>query len=772
MKILFAVSNENISAAIKREYQNNYKGMLTTKNVYYFNAIIKELQIDKSYDVLIVSEDLEPFANTNYDAIDKFVIGKLTDIKQESKKIDGSIIPIIFITTDRHTLGDNLLSRLYEIGIYNALFGENRSIQKVCDLIEKPRDKDSAKRDYKIINDYQAEEKDDYVKEAEIKNIIAHYKKLGKSEEKYVESFDNIASQYSDAQLKVIIKFLPLNVKAVLEEQSRKYQELMTFGQNYKRPVAVPKEINKIKEQEKKLETKTDMLLEQLSDIKPDSQIIIPKAINSSIARKATSIQQEELVNQTNDNPVLPGFDIDEEDDENFEVNPIDEVITENDVETTVKRGRGRPKKFKPEEEISDVVSTEPKRRGRPRKLPLPDENLESIEEVQEDANLFGLFADHEEVHEVRTPESNRNQDNLNYETQNGQNNFNNPYGVQNGQNSFNNQKENFFNNNEHEINNNISESYPSIERENKNGYNYDNIESLVSRDRKIVSFVGTSKNGTSFIVNNIAQVLSGMNVSTAILDMTRNKNSYYIYTQNDEGLREKASMSIEGLKDGIAEGIVVNKNLTIYTSTPTDKNKYEEADFILRTLIQKYSLVLIDCDFDTPFGYFDNSQEIYIVQSMDILTIQPLTAFLRDLKAKDILKQEKIRVIINKAEKVKGLNEKVLVGGIAYYNDPSMSFMTELFDKNNVKTAVIPFDVQVYIKYLGTLVDCDLSLNGYPKQFMSSLRNLANMIYPLLSNNKTNKYTPPSINNFNNNNNPFSNQMDNTLNQMRNNRF
>src|SRR5699024_3170501 len=64
----------------------------------------------------------------------------------------------------------------------------------------------------------------------EIQNILAHYKRLGKNEQKYVEGFDNIAAQYNDTQLKIICKFLPLNVRAVLEEQSPKYQKVMAFN--------------------------------------------------------------------------------------------------------------------------------------------------------------------------------------------------------------------------------------------------------------------------------------------------------------------------------------------------------------------------------------------------------------------------------------------------------------------------------------------------------------------------------------------------------------
>ena len=77
--------------------------------------------------------------------------------------------------------------------------------------------------------EYKAEGEED-VNEVEIQNILNHYKRLGRNEEEYVKSFDNIAEQYTDAQLRVICKFLPLNVKAVLEENSQKYQELITFG--------------------------------------------------------------------------------------------------------------------------------------------------------------------------------------------------------------------------------------------------------------------------------------------------------------------------------------------------------------------------------------------------------------------------------------------------------------------------------------------------------------------------------------------------------------
>ena len=48
MRVLFAVSNEKMSETIVNQYQKEFKEIITYKNVYYFNAILKELQRDKT----------------------------------------------------------------------------------------------------------------------------------------------------------------------------------------------------------------------------------------------------------------------------------------------------------------------------------------------------------------------------------------------------------------------------------------------------------------------------------------------------------------------------------------------------------------------------------------------------------------------------------------------------------------------------------------------------------------------------------------------------
>ena len=308
----------------------------------------------------------------------------------------------------------------------------------------------------------------------------------------------------------------------------------------------------------------------------------------------------------------------------------------------------------------------------------------------------------------------------------------------------------------------NIPEQLPQSKNQNNN-----NIASLISQDKKVVAFVGTTKNGTSFLVNNLGELLSSMGIKTAILDTTQNRNSYYIYTNNDEVLRKKAFECMSNLRMGRAEGININKNLTIYTSLPGENSELEDYQNLLSTLIKNYSLVLIDCDFNTNYEYFNQAQEIYLVQSMDVLTIQPLTAFLRELKSRDMLPQEKVKVVINKEQKLKSINSKMLIGGMAFYNDPAMTFMTELFNQDAVDYSFIPFDNQVYASYLDGLVNCEISLDGYSKTFINSLKELANKVYPLLATRQSYKTAKTVVNNYNSS---FSTNMNNTLNKMKNN--
>lgn len=772
MRVLFAVSNDKMTDAIVKQYEKQYKEIISYKNVYYFNAILKELQRDKSYDRIVISEDLEQYTNSDYEQMDNFIFGRLDSISDEASNVKGEDIPIILICEERRAKGDSILIKIFGIGIYNAIIGADRSINEVCRLINRPRSKKEAKLYYQIDSEDVNYEKNDEndVSELEIQNILAHYKKIGNDEQKILDSFDSIATQYNNIQLKIICKFLPLNVKAVLEEKSSKYLELFSYSgvsddirvnQKEQKKLKKYKSAKKIAQEEPKgtseimLETAGNSLVEP---------VVIPSAMSSNQKKiiKTTSImnnQEEKHENYEN---------IEENDAANNKVaNEEAENTQEIQIAQPVKRGRGRPKKI-----VTEPVEQLPKRRrGRPRKNEVKEE---------EENILPGFSAD--ESDEINSNTSN------DYETDSvlpglGTSQYNNkeneedndtvenvlPGFEQDDENDLNNNIENILSQNETAVtaeNRNISlENHNNVNLyENKRIPQYEelDINRLLMPNQKIVSFVGTSKNGTSFLVNNVAEILSMNNVNTAILDLTQNRNAYYIYTKNEESLRVKANECINKLKEGIADGVEVHKNLTVYTSA-FDVEEIENVEPIIQTLLKKHSIILLDCDFNTPDRYFKYSQEIYLVQSMDILTIQPLTLFLRKLSDKDVFSEEKVRVVLNKYVKTKELNEEILVGGISIYNDASMTVRKELFNRKTVKRITVPFEIDTYLRYLDGLVICDISLKGYSKKLLQSLKQLATMVYSSNSNNTQNsKYMPPSAKNT-----TFSPSMNSTLEQM-----
>ena len=442
MKVLFAVNNENISESIIKKYEQEYKEIISVKNVYYFNAIIKELQRDKTYDRIVISEDLQPFSNNNYDTIDKFIFEKMDNISDEATNLSGNDIPIILICTDRRTKSEPLLVKLFGIGVYNALIGKDRSITNVCELLARPRTKKEAKVYYRIDSedvDYKVESEGD-VSEGEIQNILNYYKKLGRNEEEYVASFDHIASQYTDAQLRLIAKFLPLNVKAVLEAKSPKYQEVISFGSttksepqeikynDYNKNVKTPKNKTKFQKFEaenksKKQEPTLDIIDSNLSRNKITEPVIIPSAINKSSVKKIQNMDTtlnkipaaEPITNSSMPEPAMERMQTPEteknlattlsnnllEEEQqpmnmaNSTVNTQLDPTVEQEKEVAQPKRRGRPRKVQPENTINLAEPKVKKGRGRPRKVqpeiqaPIAsEEQQEKIETVEPSAQL------------------------------------------------------------------------------------------------------------------------------------------------------------------------------------------------------------------------------------------------------------------------------------------------------------------------------------------------------------------------------------------------
>ena len=1409
MKVLFAINDENIVSEITSRYQQKYKEIITSKSVYYFNAILKELQNERDYDAIVIGEDLEPIADNNYDRIDRFILEKMDEVSDEASQQSGSDIPIILICSDRRTRNDPILAKLFSMSIYNAITGSDRTIEQVCELISKPRGKKEAKAYY---NMNRTEEYDpitgEDVSESEIQSILNHYTKIAGNEQKCVESFDIIASQYNPKQLKIIVNFLPMSVKSILEKYSVRYQQLFLLnnktnknekktgaelltvdisnGQKLDQPVVIPAtlshpvtefnntnayvnnngingqfmnnpymnngQMNQMQrpmqgnpymnqynqgnpynrnipnayqsqrlmqpnvEQNNTMQRNPNMMNmqqghqnmgprpeptqmgqmgqmprnnnvqnpsiqftnnpqnNQINNIQnPYNQFAnmqnrntqmnpmqvqnnqfanaqygnrMPNVNQQNPANSIPSTNQQNLVNNipnTNqqnsvnsmpdinqqnsnqenlnidleeqkknlemdaepkteqntyqdiasvfDTPVIPDpepIPTQEVPDFHLEEIPIEEKQTEEekiantnffqptqmeqtkdeiqetnilnnntpsnffyndenekkidepnylekketeeigegeqdlaqevkrgrgrprktpieDVEDKPKRGRGRPRKIKPEDELNQTQTViEPMENTQPAEdlnsfnsmyqiqtqennfdqnkkletIRIPDpvlsinpiqqhnsvedikriepvhtfnpiesvqtynpveeikpvepvqtfnptEEIKPIEPVQafkpiepvqtynpieqikpvepvqtfnpiepvqthnpietipawnnmnhEELNsmpslgfepiqdeytpvvqnieppmvtiptsnfennsiqinqmpaidtandnyelpsIFGEVAEQPEYNqkdeetknmfdtsvfndnqaeikmnqeqnvpsydtsvdsffgkEIAPISTNINQVEENavnnpletntYKTeQNAYNNQEDLYQIQNARSPFENEVQQPTNIND--ILGNIpkpvgiqSQTQPEEvkQQENDGGFNPYNIPSPFENDMnvnndlgtyanlvqqetyentfmpnnfqnpqlynqneeyveqpqsmlnmgsgKLCVFTGTSKNGVSFIVNNLAQMLIQSNVKVAILDETQNRNSFYIYTNNDEPLINKAVSSIKNLENGVAKGLDVSRYLTVYTNIPDGglENKTEDVEAIVSTLTHNYDIILVDSDFETNEKFFAYASEIYVVQSMDALTIQPITKFLSELKDKGLLQEEKLRIIINKYMNMKRLPAEIVIEGLTRYNEPTMTLQKELFDSKRVPAILIPFDMQAYTRYMDVIATCQMTLNGYPTVFLNSLDKLASIIYgtaPELakinstSKNKskkrgffagklngkkqkeepaqTRKNVQPQYNEFNPNqylmnNNLYSNEMNDTLNKMK----
>ena len=528
MKVLFAVSNEEISESIVKRYQREYKEIISYKNVYYFNAILKELQKDKNYDRIVISEELEAFTHTQYDQIDKFIFDKLDGISDEASNLKGEDIPIILICSDRREKSESMLVKLFGIGIYNALLGNDRSVDNVCKLLNKPRSKKEAKIYYKIDSDdvtYQSENEND-VSEVEIQNILAHYKRLGKDEDKYVESFNRIASQYNDVQLRIITKFLPLNVRAVLEEKSEKYQQIISFNSKVSDNLRA-QSIVKRKEEEG---TSSKLLTNPDKEKILSKPVVIPSAVNMSGVKKFAK-SKPKVEPETIFEPLEPEIETTQTQEPEIEELPMVEetpVIPEVSTETEEpKKRRGRPRKNPLPEETT--VQAPKRGRGRPRKVAPVEEIVEepevkTISQPEEEETILPGFEDYNEPEENILPgfEEKTEEENIlpGFDEKSEENNILPGFVDENGK------QEETYNQIETPKQENYYQNYNMNQIQNTYQQHEDiDISSLLTASKKVACFIGTSKNGTSFVVNNLAEITSSMGIDTAILDTTKNRN-------------------------------------------------------------------------------------------------------------------------------------------------------------------------------------------------------------------------------------------------------
>jgi hypothetical protein len=555
MKVLFGINNDDTVKAIASFYEERYKEKIEYKNVYYFKQFIQELSTS-NYEVAVILEELEKFPTNNYAQIDDYLFSNIDNITDvfDSKKL-------VYIASDRRKLGDDFLSKLFNLGIYSVLTGQDRTKGNVCDRINQPLTKKDVKKHYEDKSNVSIY-KSVQVSEIELQRIVSYYKNLNGVADKYNEIFDRVATQYTDEQLKIILKFLPADVKQYLAFNNEKY---------------------------KQIEKMEDASLAQTTTNSTAENFVPTQIIDSKTDAKAIEIKKEpEIIERI--------------------------VVKEVNRQAPV---------------VTEVVEKEV---------------YQSVYEVPKDY-------------------------------------------------------------------------------------------------KKVVCFIGAPKVGTTFCINAIATHIAKNKVKTAIVDVTRKRDTYTIYTYDNEGKRAIASESLKYASNGFNEPLIYDK-LSIYTAIPGEDRKTYNAGRIIETVMQNNNVVLIDADFSTPTDYFRLCQEIYVVQDMDILNVNQITLFLRELKSRGV-PMSKIRVVINKHIKC-ALTAKDILDGIATYTSYDLKMYDELFTSGNIPYYILSFDQENYKKYIEMVFKYSNLFSSFTNEFKNDLTKIINSIYPLgnLFENNSNTHT------------------------------
>ena len=267
---------------------------------------------------------------------------------------------------------------------------------------------------------------------------------------------------------------------------------------------------------------------------------------------------------------------------------------------------------------------------------------------------------------------------------------------------------------------------------------------------KKVVCFIGAPKVGTTFCINAIATMLYRRNIKVGIVDLTKKRDSYILYTYDNEGKRAIAAESMKYASNGLNQPLVYGK-LSVYTGVPGEDRKQYNATNVVQTAMQNNSVVLIDCDFSTPVDYYRLAQDIYVIQDMDVLNVNQITMFLKEIKTRGI-PMNKVKIVINKHVKC-ALTSKDLIDGIATYSSLDMNMVDPepLFDTPGLQYFILPFDQENYTKYIEMVFKSSNAFSTFTREFKIALEQITNAIYPIgISNVQDNRYEKPKHRRFN----------------------
>ena len=747
MKVLFALGNEQTSKKVAEKYYEKYGEELEYKNVFYFKALLDEVKSNKTYDRIVVSEELEQFHVKNLEALDRFIFKNVDNITDEIEDSE-----VIFICSDRRSKqNDRFVEKLFNIGVYNTLIGDERRIEPLCDYIKKPMNKKEAKRHLNItsvVSEGEIASSDDTVEEVQIMNILKYYDGIKGKREEYLKAFDKISEQYSRNQLKVIMNFLPNDVKTEILS-SAKYQFLAegmpasSIKPNKtlsNRPAR--KGLFDILKQNKNKETikkQPDVIVEEQSGDKVENL----DSEKESRERKQTELKAnaEQELREREQAELRAKAEQEAREREQAELRAKAEQEAREREQTELKakaeqEAREREQaelRAKAEQEAREREQAELRAKAEQETREREQAKLKAKAEQQNIKNNNSLS----EVHvDVMPPVG------LNVKSSDIPQKMENVVPTQAIS------KQTIEQERLEAERRKLEQEKLALEEEKRKLREQSeqlsrNTEAIARSDfnkemndvrkidyKKMVIFVGANKSGTTFMVNAVAHNLADNKVSVGVLDMTRDKSLYYIYNQDDRELRQIATECMQKLSQGVDSYIPAEKNLKIYTTVPgpsADSRRIFKNRAIIDTVREFNNVVIVDADFSTSLEYYEKADEIYIVQDLDIMKMQETTLFLRELKNRSI-NMGKIKVIINKYVKSL-LTPKKLIQGLSYYNDPQMSFTDELLE-SKVLSFVVPFNVENYSRYIDGMYKNSLDYKKYTLDFLSAVAEVSESVF------------------------------------------
>ena len=749
MKVLFATGSavEQTSKKIAERYYEKFGEELDYKNVFYFKSLIEEVKKDKTYDRIVVSEDLETFVLKNLESLDRYVFNNIDAITDEIEDSE-----IIFICSDRRSKNnDKFVQKLFSIGVYNILIGnEERTVDYLCDYIKKPMNKKEAKRHLNItsiVSSGLMSDSDDTVEEVQIMNILKHYEKLKGKPEEYLPSFDQISEQYTRNQLKVIVYYLPTDVKNTILA-SDKYRYLAE-NDEYKGPSSVTghKDSGHLKKAEKKglfgilKDNRNKEAAQKQAKAAEEARQkeLAEKALAEQKAKEAEAQRQAQVAEEARQKELAEKA-LAEQKAKEAEAQRQVQVAEEARQKELAEKALAEQKAKEAEAQRQAQVAEEARQKELAEKA-LAEQKAKEAEaqrqaQVAEEARQKELAE--KALAEQKAKEAEAQRQAQVAEEAKQKELAEKALAEQKAKEEAQKQAKAI-----EDARRLLEQEKLALEEEKRRLREQSELlskESLanaqkeeqmvVTNHKKMVLFVGTNKSGVTFSVNAVAHNLAERKINVGVLDMTRDRSMYYIYNQDDKGLRNIASECMKNLSENVDTFIPVNKHFKVYTSIPNgmgDSRKTYKNRAIIDTVRENNNIVIIDADFTTPLEYYEKADEIYLIQDLDIMKMQEATLFLRELKSRSI-NMNKIKVVINKYVKTV-LTPKRLIQGLSYYSDPQMSFTDELLD-GKVSYFVLPFDVLNYAKYIDGLCNNSLNYKRYTPDFLNAINELSESVY------------------------------------------